>query len=361
MTQSHQTTPSNPSVAVRAEDAFDVGAVDAVLKEAIPGLEGTPDVRQFPSGASNLTYALNYANRALVLRRPPRGARPKSGHSMIREYSVIKALKPVYPSVPEALYYADDDMSVLGVEFYVMEKVPGVILGNNIPAAWGWDGARTGQFCEHFWDRFIALHQVDYKAAGLADFGRPDGYVARQVSGWNRRYEEAITADQEAFEDVRQWLDDNKPTGEVAHCVVHGDFRIDNCVLAEEEPHDIRAVLDWEISALGDPLMDLGAALVYWVEKDDPAELKLLKKQPSDAPGMMSRNDVIAHYMDRTGWKTEDFRFYYTFGVFRLAVIAQQIYYRYFHKQTTNPAYAYFGEGAKGLGSYARQLIHKGM
>jgi aminoglycoside phosphotransferase (APT) family kinase protein len=353
--------PGNHAVCVRAEDAFDLRAVDGVLKGAIAGLEGEPSVRQFPSGASNLTYLLSYANRDLVLRRPPKGARPKSGHSMIREYSVIKALKPVFKAVPEALYYADDDLSVLGVEFYVMEKVEGVVIGNHLPTAWGFDVARTCRFCETFWEKLIELHQVDYDAAGLGEFGKPKGYVARQVGGWNSRYEEALTADQDRFEDVRQWLEDHKPADEIAHSVVHGDFRIDNLVLGETEPHAIAAVLDWEISALGDPLMDLGASLVYWVEKDDPAELKLLKKQPSDAPGMMTRKDVISYYMDRTGWKVDDFRFYYTFGVFRLAVIAQQIYYRYFHKQTTNPAYAHFGKGAQGLGRYAQALIHKGI
>lgn len=350
----------NLAVDVRAEDAFDVAAVDAALKAAHPDLAGTPEVRQFPSGASNLTYALDYANRRLVLRRPPRGAKPKSGHSMIREYTIIKALKPVYPAVPEAVYYASAEDSVIGAEFYVMERVPGVVLGPTLPTAWGWDADRTRRFCETVWDKLVALHQVDFKAAGLTDFGKPEGYVRRQVEGWNGRYEKALTEDADPGEDVRAWLDANQPATEAGHAIVHGDFRIDNMILGPEEPHEIRAVLDWEISALGDPLMDLGASLVYWIEPRDPDAIKLLKKQPSDAPGMMTRREVVDHYAAKSGVSAPDMTFYYVYGVFRLAVIAQQIYYRYFHKQTTNPAYAPFGPGARGLVAQARAVIRSG-
>ncbi len=351
----------NIALDVREEDSFDVAAVDAVLKEAVPGLSGTPKVKQFPAGASNLTFRLDYDNRALVLRRPPRGARPKSGHSMIREFTVTRALKPVYPAVPEALYYADDENSVLGVEFYVMDCVPGALLNNDIPPDWGWGEAETREFCGRVWDKLIELHAVDYKAAGLSDFGKPDGYVERQVLGWNARYEKALTEDADPFEDVRQWLADSRPATEAGHCVVHGDFRIDNMILGETPPHEIRAVLDWEMSAIGDPLMDLGACLVYWVEASDPDALMGLKKQPSDAPGMFTRREVLDYYGEKTGRKVDDFTFYYVYGVFRLAVVAQQIYYRYFHKHTTNPAYAPFGPGGQALGQYCRHLIRNGM
>ncbi len=351
---------ADPSVPMREEDGFDVAAVDRVLKDAVPGLVGAPEVRQFPSGASNLTYLLRYGDRELVLRRPPRGARPKSGHSMIREYTVIRALRPVYPAVPEALYYASDEDSVLGVEFYVMARTPGVVLGGEIPADWGWTPERTRAFCEATWDKLVELHALDYQAAGLGDFGKPEGYVARQIAGWNGRYEKALTDDADPFEDVRDWLHAQQPQTEAGHSIVHGDFRIDNMIIGAQEPHDIRAILDWEISALGDPLMDLGASLVYWVEAGDPPGLAMLKKQPSDAPGMMTRREVVAYYAQKSGRNVDDFSFYYVYGIFRLAVIAQQIYYRYYHKQTTNPAYALFGPGAQGLGQYARHLIKEG-
>lgn len=350
----------NTTIAVRAEDAFDVDAVDEVLKAAQPDLQGAPVVRQFPSGASNLTYALDYPNRRLVLRRPPLGAKPKSGHSMIREYTVMRALKPVFPAVPPVVYYADDDTSVLGAEFYVMERVDGALITDHVPPQWGWTPDRTRAFCETFWDTLIALHQVDYAAVGLSDFGKPDGYVERQILGWNGRYEKALTPDADRGEDVRDWLAAKRPAAESGHAVVHGDFRIDNMIIAPNEPHEIRAVLDWEISALGDPLMDLGASLVYWVEATDSPELLALKKQPSDAQGMFTRREVVAYYAQRTGRSIPDFSFYYAYGIFRLAVIAQQIYYRYYHKQTTNPAFAPFGPGARGLMSAARRVIREG-
>lgn len=350
----------NASVAVRGEDAFDVDAVDRVLKDALPGLSGAPRVSQFPSGASNLTYAVDYPGRRLVLRRPPMGAKPKSGHSMIREYTVMSALKPVYQAVPACVYYASTEDSVIGAEFYVMDRVDGALVKDTLPAEWGWDAARTRQFCQTVWDKLIALHGVDYSAIGLGTFGKPEGYVERQIVGWNGRYEAALTDDADPGEDVRDWLDANRPARESGASIVHGDFRIDNMILGDTEPHEIRAVLDWEISALGDPLMDLGASLVYWVEADDPPGLKALKKQPSDAPGMFTRKDVVAYYGEKTGQTISDFSFYYAYGIFRLAVIAQQIYYRYYHKQTTNPAYAPFGPGAKGLVAAARRVIAEG-
>ncbi len=342
---------------VRAEDAFDVDAVDGVLKQEIEGLKGQPQVTQFSSGASNLTFMLRYPDRDLVLRRPPRGAKPKSGHSMIREYSVMKALKSEYPKVPDVLYYAPHEDSIIGAEFYVMEKVPGRLVLDAFPKEWNWGPQEVRSFCERFWDKLIELHAVDPKSVGLEDFGKSEGYVERQILGWNKRYEKALTPDADPFEDVRQWLEDNRPSTESGSAILHGDFRIDNMIMDEKEPHEIRAVLDWEISALGDPLMDLGASLAYWVQADDPMELQALKRQPSDVEGMMTRQEIVDYYAKKSGRKIDNYLFYYAYGQFRLAGIAQQIYYRYYHKQTTNERYAVFGLGAKNLGNYVRKLI----
>ncbi len=347
--------------AVRPEDSFDINAVDTVLKQHIEGLQGTPRVQQFTSGASNLTYLLGYPGRELVLRRPPVGAKPKSGHSMWREYTVVKAIQPVYPAVPNVLYYAGHDDSTIGTEFYIMDRVPGRHLNTRIPEQWGWTLEHTRMFCHSFWDKLIELHQLDYHSVGLDNFGNPKGYIERQIRGWNERYEKALTEDAEPFEDVREWLDANRPQQESGHSILHGDFRIDNLILADDPMGSIKAVLDWEISALGDPLMDLGAALVYWIEPHDPESLKVLKKQPSDAPGMFTRREVVQYYAEQTGRKIDDFTFFYAYGIFRLAVIAQQIYYRYYHRQTTNKAFAMYGPGARALGHYARQIINQGM
>lgn len=345
---------------LREEDSFDVEAVDAVLKAELPGLEGFPEVRQFSAGRSNLTFLLSYPNRDLVLRRPPSGTLPKSGHSMIREYRVMTALKPVFPAVPNTVYYADNESSVLGIEFYVMDRVPGLLLNADIPPEWKWSEADVRKFCEGFWDKLIELHAVDYEAIGLGDFGKPVGYVERQILGWNGRYEKSLTGDADPFEDVRDWLEANRPATESDHSIVHGDFRIDNCIINADDPFKIDAILDWEISALGDPLMDLGATLAYWIEADDPEEMRAGLKQPSAAPGMFTREEVVRYYEEKSGRKIGDYTFYHVYGIFRLVVISQQIYYRYYHKQTTNPAYQRMGPSAQRLGQYARRLIKEG-
>jgi len=347
-------------IPVRAEDQFDVEAVHAVLRQAIDGIDSAalPEVLQFTTGASNLTYLLHYPGRELVLRRPPSGDKPKAGHSMWREYRIIQALAGHYP-VPQALFYASEQESVIGAEFYVMDRVDGVCLGRSMPSAWQPAATDNRRFCEDFWTRLVQLHQLDINALGLQDFGHPQGYIERQIKGWNERYEKALTDDAEAFADVRAWLDSNRPAKENAHCIVHGDYRMDNIIVDAAAPHAIRAVLDWEISALGDPLMDLGAALVYWIEADDPPQLKVLKKQPSDAAGMLTRREVIANYAAGSGRDIDDFTFYYVYGIFRLAVIAQQIYYRYYHGQTSNQTFAMYGPGARALGEYARHMIDK--
>ena len=198
---------ANPTIDIREGENLDVMAVDKALKAAGVKVSGTPQLRQYASGASNLTYALSYPERSLVLRRPPFGDIPKSGHDMHREYRVMTALKPVFPSVPRTVFYSDDK-DIIGAEFYVMERVEGHLVHKAIPKDWNW-GAKEGRaLCTEFVDKLISLHSVDYKAIGLDDFGKPDGYVDRQVFGWNKRFEKAYTPDVDAFEDVRQWLED---------------------------------------------------------------------------------------------------------------------------------------------------------
>ncbi len=345
----------NASIAVRPGEELPAAAVDAYLKARIDRLAGTPDIRQYPSGASNLTYAVNYPDRSLVLRRPPSGKKPKSGHDMGREYRIMKALDGVY-AVPKALLYCEDT-SIIGAPFYVMERVEGVLIKGDIPGEWGWGETEGARLCTAFFDKLIELHAIDYEAVGLGDFGKPHGYVERQIMGWERRYERARTPDVEAFEDVRQWLQDNMPKVEHAPAILHGDFRIDNMILDAQNPFEIRAVLDWEISALGDPLMDLGNTLAYWIEADDPPAMRALARQPSWAPGMMSREQVLEYYAARTGRDVSGFSFYYAYGIWRLAVILQQIYYRYYHGQTQNAAFADFAGGVNALGNYCRAVI----
>lgn len=341
---------------VRPGEELDWQALDEALKRSIPGLSGEPQVSQFPGGNSNLTYRLQYADDDLVVRRPPFGTKASSAHSMIREYRIMSGLKPVYPAVPETLCYSDDE-SIIGSEFYVMRKVEGAVIRKVLPAQWQLGEEETRRLCTRFWEKLMELHQVDVVEAGLDDFGRAEGYVQRQVQGWNGRYERVVTPDVDHFAEVQDWLTTNMPNDSGRRSILHGDYRIDNVVLDHEPPHEILAVLDWEISALGDPLMDLGSALAYWMQPDDPVELRGLSMQPSMVPGMLTRCEILALYTDRTGIDTREFCFYRVFGYWRIAVILQQIYYRFFHGQTTDQRFAGFGRAVQSMGTHCQELI----
>ncbi|MGA0588753.1 phosphotransferase family protein [Dyella sp. KRB-257] len=341
---------------VRAEDAFDLARVDAFLKQHIDGLAGTPELGQFPGGASNLTYLLRYGERELVLRRPPPGAKAKSAHDMLREAQVMTALRPHYPYAPRILATCHDP-EVLGCDFYVMERLAGVILRRELPADLGLDAAGVRALCCGFIDRLVELHRVDSTDPAIAALGKGEGYIARQVAGWSGHYRQALTDGSDPCEDVMAWLAEKQPARETAICVIHNDYRLDNVVLDPTDPLTITGVLDWEMTTLGDPLMDLGGALAYWVQADDDAVFQSFRRQPTHTPGMLTRREVVEYYGERTGWNVERFDFHEVFGLFRLQAIVQQIYRRFALGQTSNPQFAGFGDAAKYLAQRCRRRI----
>lgn len=341
---------------VRAGEEVDLARVSAYLRAAGVAIEGEPQLSQFPGGASNLTYQLSYANKDLILRRPPFGHIAKSAHDVVREAQIMKALKPVYPAVPE-VYAICEDTDVIGTPFYVMERLVGVIPRQNLPAELNLDAARTRQLCLNVLDKLIDLHLLDPKAAGLDGLGKGEGYVGRQVEGWSKRFRAARTEDVSDFESVMQWLADKQPTKEVAIRLIHNDFRFDNVVLDAADPLKVIGVLDWEMATLGDPLMDLGSSLAYWVQADDDPFMLGSRRQPTNAPGMLTRKEVIAHYAQRTGWSVADFDFYEVYGLFRLAGIVQQIYKRFKEGNARNPVFATFGPFANYLGQRCERII----
>lgn len=341
---------------VRPGEQFSVEAVDRFLKQRLPDLQGAPQVRQFSGGASNLTYAVSYANRELILRRPPFGQKAKSAHDMLREAAIQQALKPVYRYVPAVLAVCDDP-AVLGCDFYVMERLHGIIPRQNLPAGLHLDAAQTRRLCRNVIDKLIELHQVNAHAAGLAQLGKGDGYGQRQICGWSQRYRQARTADVADFEGVMAWLAEKTPAHDVASCLIHNDFRFDNVVLDPEQPLQVIGVLDWEMATLGDPLMDLGNTLAYWVQADDDPTFKAVRRQPTHLPGMLTRQEVIDYYGEKTGYRVDNFDFYSVYGLFRLAVIVQQIYYRFYHGQTQNPQFAGFGQLTNYLEQRCLRLI----
>jgi len=325
---------------VRDEDLFDVDALNAWLKAHLDGIEGRPEVEQFPKGASNLTYRLRYPGRDFILRRPPPGTKAKSAHDVIREYRIQQALAPVFPKVP-AMLAACEDHDVIGSDFYVMERLEGIIPRANMPKGLALSEKQTRALCRNAIDTLIELHSVDVETAGLDKLAKGAGYNARQIGGWSDRLRNARTWNVLRGEKVMRWLADHTPD-EIAIRLIHGDFRFDNLVLDPDDPLKITGVLDWEMATLGDPLMDLGNALAYWVQADDDRYFRGFRRQPTHLPGMFTRREVVEYYCSKMGYRPENWAFYEVYGLFRLAVIAQQIYYRYHHRQTRNPAFRNF-------------------
>ena len=326
---------------VRQEDRFDVVAMHAWLGPLI-NEDVLPEVMQFRSGASNLTYLLKYPNRELVLRKPPVGMKAVSAHDMKREFLIQSRLKPVFSLVPSMIALCEDHL-IMGSDFYVMDRVVGPIFRRDIPK--DITAQDISVMADSLINGLVQLHAVD--AAILAELNKGPGYVQRQVEGWSKRYRNALTDDVADGEKVMAWLNANRPE-DVDSCVIHGDWRIDNVVFDLEHGR-IAGVLDWELATVGDPLMDLGSALAYWVDRGDEPAFAALRRQPSDLPGMPTRAEFVARYLQLSGRRCDDFTFYEVFGLFRLAVIIQQIWARYRAGQTTNPAFAGFGDAVNTL------------
>jgi aminoglycoside phosphotransferase (APT) family kinase protein len=326
--------------AVREGEELYVNAVENWLIEQGVELKRPVELTQYSGGASNWTYRLKYQNNDLILRRPPAGTKAKSAHDMSREYHIQKALKEFYPTIPEMIGLCQDE-SIIGCDFYVMKRIEGIIPRADLPRELNFSEVQVNDLCIHMIDKLIELHQVPYQGTPLEEFGKGDGYCYRQVDGWDHRYEKSKTINVPSFKYVRKWLKENTPIDSKI-CVIHNDWRFDNLILDPNHPTQIIGVLDWEMATLGDPLMDLGTALAYWVEENDSPIFKATRRQPTHLKGMFTREEVVNYYLEKTGMKTENWTFYEVFGIFRLAVIAQQIYYRFYHKQTNNPAFKDF-------------------
>ena len=333
---------TDQAVSVRQGEELNLESLLPWLVAHIPHLNGTPAVTQYAGGASNWTYCLSFENSTgknsdVILRRGPVGTKAKGAHNMGREYRLQAALKPVYQYVPEMLAHCEDE-AVIGAEFYVMEKLNGIIPRKNMPRDLSLSPHQTQTLCKNALDCLIELHKVDYQAANLSHIAKGSGYTQRQIDGWVGRFQKARTWNVPKANYICDWLKANIP--DIEHiCLTHNDFRFDNLVLDAQKPTQIIGVLDWELATLGDPLMDLGNSLAYWVQANDDRLAKSTRRQPTHLSGMYSRHEVIDYYLGQTGFKVDNFAFYEVYGLFRLAAIAQQIYYRYHHKQTNNPAF----------------------
>jgi len=356
VTDGPRLAPDEPGE-VRSEERFDPERLRPFLAAAFPDAAGPISVRQFQKGHSNLTYLVALGDREAVLRRAPFGAKVKSAHDMRREFTILSAIQEVYPRVPRPIAFCDDE-SVIGARFYLMERVRGLILRG--------DAALRGSFTPELLsasstalvDNLVDLHAIDLVRTGLLSLGRPEGYVSRQVSGWTDRYFRARTDEIPAMESIAAWLAGHMPP-EGGATLVHNDYKYDNVVLDPADPTRVVAVLDWEMATVGDPLMDLGTMLGYWIDADDPEEMRARPSGPTFLPGSLTRVQVVERYQRRTGRAVGSALFHYVFALFKIAVIVQQIYKRYVEGHTSDPRFAQLGRWVAVLGEQARRALDK--
>ena len=315
------------------------------------------ELSQFPAGNSNLTYAVKIGGREYVLRRPPFGSTVKSAHDMKREFDVLEKLSKFYPPAPQPLIYSNDE-TIIGSVFYLMERRRGVIVRGKSPAELEQSPALQKKVVESFIENLVNLHALDYKEIGLGDLGNPHGYARRQVEGWTKRYAGAKTDEHAELEKTIEWLNANIPESTGAS-LIHNDYKFDNVMLNPENLTEITAVLDWEMAAVGEPLMDLGTTLGYWTARDGGRELLALPFNPRVLMENISRRRLVEIYEEKSGRQISDILFYYVFGTFKIAVIAQQIYYRFAKGLTTNERFANFNFFVKTLGKIALTAIER--
>ena len=352
---------SDRAGAVRTGEELPIAALAAYLYAELPQLrdefEGEITIAQFAQGYSNLTYLIGVGERELVLRRPPIGANIATAHDMGREVRVLTGLARVYAHVPHVLLYCDDSQ-VIGAPFYVMERLHGVVLRADDPHRPPIASEVMAQLATNVIDNLTAIHALDYTAAGLATLGKPAGYVTRQVQGWTRRYQGAKSDEQPDLEMALAWLAEHQPN-ESGAALIHNDYKYDNLILHGEDLTRLVAVLDWEMCTLGDPLMDLGTTLGYWMEPGDPPALVEMFGLTT-LPGNPSRAAVVEQYMAASGQQDFDPLFYYVYGLAKIGVILQQIYYRYQQGQSHNERFARLGNAVTACGLMATEAIRRG-
>lgn len=343
---------------VRLGEEIDLESLWNYLSQKLPDLDQPLSIEQFPAGFSNLTYLLRAGDRQLVLRRPPVGARIKTAHDMSREFTILSALYPVYPKVPRPLLICQDD-SVIGAPFYVMERVEGIILRARPPKEIQLGPELMSRLSETFVATLVEIHDVDYVRAGLENLGAPDGYVKRQVEGWIGRYQKSKTDEVPEIDRLSSWLSENIPPDSKPPKLIHNDFKYDNIVLAPEDMSKVLAVLDWEMATIGDPLMDFGTSLGYWVDTDDSVEWQKYAFGITMLPGGLSRTQLVQRYAELSGRDLSNVVFYYVFGLLKIAVIVQQIYFRYKQGLTSDERFSQLDRLVKACGTLAGVAIEK--
>jgi len=345
--------PTDKAIKIRKGEELDKSKLVAYLKTVLPNFKENIEIKQFPGGFSNLTYLINNGHQEYVLRKPPFGANIKSAHDMGREFKVLSLLEPVYNKIPKPIIFCEDE-SIVGSPFYLMERVKGVILRNQIPKGLNLTPDHFKKLSIQTIENLVDLHILELNKTDLITLGKPEGYVKRQVEGWIKRYFKAETDQIKSMNFVSEWMQSNMPL-KTTTSFIHNDYKYDNLVL-NEESLAIKAVLDWEMATVGDPLMDLGTTLAYWVENDEHPALK--QYNLTWQKGNLTRQEVIEKYATLRNIKIEDVLFYYVFGCFKLGVIAQQIYARYNKGFTKDERFASLIYVVKACGKNAENAIN---
>jgi aminoglycoside phosphotransferase (APT) family kinase protein len=347
---------------VRPGEELPVDALAALVRARLDrGADEPVAVEQFPGGHSNLTYLVRVGTDEFVLRRPPFGAKAiKAGHDVGREYRVLSRLHPAYPKAPQPLFFCDEAESPFGAPFYLMQRVRGVIVRHKVPAGVDLTPELMRRMCASLVETLAELHALDVQAIGLGDLGKPEGYLARQVQGWVGRYRTAQTDDVPDLETAVAWLEANVPPREAGATLIHNDFKFDNLVLDPADLGRVLAVLDWEMVTVGDPLSDLGTSLAYWAEPGDDDAFRSLAFSLGPRPGSLRRRELVALYAETSGRPAGNVVFYYVLALFKVAVIAQQLFFRYRKGMTADERFALLGFAVAILGRRAAEAIGKG-
>ncbi|SIS48999.1 phosphotransferase family protein [Salimicrobium flavidum] len=338
---------------VRTGEEVDRGAVENYIRETFKDFPGPPlQIRQFGAGHSNLTYELSSGSWEAVLRRPPKGPLPPKAHDMEREYNVLKAIHPFFPLAPEPLAF--EEGKVLDKPFFLMERKYGIVYDTQWPENITPSVELAQDISREMVDRLVELHSIDYKETDFKHIARPEGFMKRQVEGWIKRFDKAHTSDVEEGVELKEWLLDNIPEdGEST--IIHYDYKLNNAIFSKEDPSQMIGLFDWEMTTVGDPLADVGAAMSYWMEAGDPKELKEGLGQPplTTEKGFYTREEFMERYAEKSGRDLKDMNFYLAFAYFKLAGIVQQIYYRYKQGQTDDPRFQHMNHFVNKLVSQA--------
>jgi len=343
------------STNVRKGEELNLQKLNLYLKDNAPHVGEVLEITQFAGGFSNLTYCLKTAVKDYVLRRPPFGANIKSAHDMGREFKVLSLLKPVYHKVPTPVSFCED-LNVMDSPFYIMDRIEGVILRATNAPKMQLPAQTLRASSEALIDNLVTLHGLNIETTGLIQLGKPEGYVQRQVEGWIKRYYNSETDKIESLDKIADWLKANIPSAQHAS-FIHNDYKYDNVVMNPDNLADIVGVLDWEMATVGDALMDLGGTLAYWSEAGDTDEIKFFNL--TWLPGNLTRQEVIARYAGKSGRDVSNMLFYYIFGLYKNAVIAQQIYARWKQGHTKDPRFGTLLPIIKGLSAKAVNALEQ--